>query len=64
MGLFIFRHKITHYTGQLAKDTNGELKELNKFNLNDQRQLKLQREKLTSDFSAVLNSFQNIQRFR
>ncbi|XP_021952434.1 syntaxin-7 isoform X1 [Folsomia candida] len=55
-------HKITHYTGQLAKDTNGELKELNKFNLNDQRQLKLQREKLTSDFSAVLNSFQNIQR--
>jgi len=55
-------HKITHYTGQLAKDTNEELKELNKFNLNDQRQLKLQREKLTSDFSAVLNSFQNIQR--
>jgi len=55
-------HKITHYTGQLAKDTNEDLKELNKFNLNDQRQLKLQREKLTSEFSSVLNSFQNIQR--
>jgi len=60
--LIFDRHKITHYTGQLAKDTNEDLKELNKFNLNDQRELKLKREKLTSDFSAVLNSFQNIQR--
>jgi len=60
-------HKITHYTGQLAKDTNEDLKELNKFNLNsagisDQRQIKLQREKLTAEFSSVLNSFQTIQR--
>jgi t-SNARE complex subunit (syntaxin) len=53
---------VTHYTGQLAKDTSEDLKDLNKFPVGDQRQLKLQREKLTSDFSTVLNSFQQIQR--
>jgi len=55
-------HKITHYTGVLAKDTTAELKELNKFNLADQQQLKIQRDKLTQDFGSVLNSFQTIQR--
>ncbi|CAL8102031.1 unnamed protein product [Orchesella dallaii] len=55
-------HKITHYTGVLAKDTSSDLKELNKFNLVDQKQLKIQRDKLTQDFGAVLNSFQGIQR--
>jgi len=55
-------HKITHYTGVLAKDTTADLKELNKFNLTDQQQLKIQRDKLTQDFGSVLNSFQAIQR--
>jgi len=55
-------HKITHFTGVLAKDTSADLKELNKFNLSEQQQLKIQRDKLTQDFSSVLNSFQSIQR--
>jgi len=53
---------VTHYTGQLAKDTSEDLKELNKFPVGDQKQLKLKREKITSDFSTVLNAFQNTQR--
>lgn len=59
----VFSHKITHYTGVLAKDTSADLKELNKFNLSDQQQLKIQRDKLTQDFGSVLNSFQTIQRY-
>ena len=31
-----FRNDVTHYTGQLAKDTSEDLKELNKFPIGDQ----------------------------
>ncbi|KAM4538972.1 syntaxin-12 isoform 1-T2 [Odontesthes bonariensis] len=58
--------QIQHYTNQLAKDTNKNLKELGSIPLpsspSEQRQQKLQRDRLMSDFSAALNNFQAIQR--
>jgi len=58
-------HQIQHYTNQLAKDTSKQLKDLNNFPAErslDPRQWKLQREKLHSDFTRALDSFQRAQR--
>eukprot|EP00088_Acartia_fossae_P039131 TRINITY_DN4071_c1_g1_i1.p1 TRINITY_DN4071_c1_g1~~TRINITY_DN4071_c1_g1_i1.p1 ORF type:complete len:274 (+),score=56.36 TRINITY_DN4071_c1_g1_i1:90-911(+) len=58
-------HQIQHYTNQLAKDTSKQLKDLNDFPPErslDPRQWKLQREKLHSDFTRALDSFQRAQR--
>jgi len=58
-------HQIQHYTNQLAKDTSKQLKDLNNFPSEsslDPRQWKLQREKLHSDFTRALDSFQRAQR--
>ena len=33
--VFLFRNDVTHYTGQLAKETSDDLKELNKFPVGD-----------------------------
>lgn len=58
-------HQIQHYTNQLAKDTSKQLKDLNNFPPErslDPRQWKLQREKLHSDFTRALDSFQRAQR--
>ncbi|XP_050432246.1 syntaxin-12-like [Adelges cooleyi] len=59
-------HQISHYTQQLSKDTSHNLKELNEIrNYNsqtDQRQLKIQKERLAESFTSALNAFQTIQR--
>jgi len=58
-------HQIQHYTGQLAKDTSKQLKELNSYapeHALDPRQWKLQRERLQADFTKALDNFQRAQR--
>ncbi|XP_014205690.1 syntaxin-7 [Copidosoma floridanum] len=62
-------HQIQHYTQQLAKDTSGHLKELNVLANNsgsgspgEQRQHKMQKERLHDEFMAALNNFQTVQR--
>uniref|UniRef100_A0A1A8KQ51 Syntaxin-12 n=1 Tax=Nothobranchius kuhntae TaxID=321403 RepID=A0A1A8KQ51_NOTKU len=58
--------QIQHYTNQLAKETNKHLKDLGSTPLpsspSEQRQQKIQRERLMNDFSAALNNFQAVQR--
>ncbi|XP_003969293.1 syntaxin-12 [Takifugu rubripes] len=58
--------QIQHATNQLAKETNKHLKELGSIPLPSsapqQRQQKIQRDRLMSDFSAALNNFQAVQR--
>ncbi|KAI4811422.1 hypothetical protein KUCAC02_014331, partial [Chaenocephalus aceratus] len=57
---------LQHYTNQLAKETNRHLKELGSLppplSPSEQRQQKLQRERLMNDFSSALNNFQVVQR--
>lgn len=56
----------THYTNQLAKETNRDMKDLAHLPVpsdpTKQRQMKMQRERLTEEFSNALKSFQTIQR--
>ncbi|KAJ8340785.1 hypothetical protein SKAU_G00330760 [Synaphobranchus kaupii] len=58
--------QVQHYTNQLAKETNKHLKDLGSLPLplspSEQRQQKLQKERIMSDFSAALNNFQAVQR--
>ncbi|KAK6324222.1 hypothetical protein J4Q44_G00065610 [Coregonus suidteri] len=58
--------QIQHFTNQLAKETNKHLKDLGAVSLSsapsEQRQQKIQKERLMNDFSAALNNFQAIQR--
>ena len=67
----IYRHQVTHYTGQLAKDTSKHLKDLSSISTgsvdgiasqSEQRQWRLQRERLQDDFTTALNKFQAAQR--
>ncbi|PIK45044.1 putative syntaxin-7 [Apostichopus japonicus] len=55
-----------HYTNQLAKDTNKMLKDLTAIppstNQSDSRQQRMQKDRLTNDFSDSLNQFQRVQR--
>ncbi|KAL3867879.1 hypothetical protein ACJMK2_040725 [Sinanodonta woodiana] len=59
-------HQTTHYTNQLAKDTNSSLKELAHLpgpaNPSEHRQWKMQKERLTEEFSNALKNFQTVQR--
>ncbi|KAF5276520.1 hypothetical protein FQA39_LY06589 [Lamprigera yunnana] len=59
-------HSIQHYTQQLAKDTNGYIKDLSNAppaaTTFEQRQRKLQRERLQDEFTSTLNMFQGAQR--
>ncbi|RZC42418.1 syntaxin-7 [Asbolus verrucosus] len=59
-------HSIQHYTQQLVKDTNGYIKDLNaispSLSQSEQRQRKMQRERLQDEFAATLNMFQAAQR--
>ncbi|XP_008478188.1 syntaxin-12-like [Diaphorina citri] len=59
-------YQIQHYTQQLAKDTNHILKQLNDTPLpsspSEQRQCKMQKERLADDFSTALNAFQDVQK--
>ncbi|XP_043940759.1 syntaxin-12 [Protopterus annectens] len=58
--------QLQHYTNQLAKETNKHLKELGSLptpsHPSEQRQQKLQKERLMNEFSAALNNFQIVQR--
>ena len=65
-------HQIQHYTRQLAQDTSKHIKQLNDYgdqasvsssvSASELRQWKMQRERLTNDFTKALNSFQTAQR--
>ncbi|CAH0547271.1 unnamed protein product [Brassicogethes aeneus] len=59
-------HSIQHYTQQLVKDTNGCIKELNNIpaslSQSEQRQRKMQKERLQDEFTSALNMFQAVQR--
>ncbi|XP_014603717.1 syntaxin-12 [Polistes fuscatus] len=59
-------HQIQHYTQQLAKDTSGHLRDLannsGSSSPGEQRQRKMQRERLQDEFTTALNSFQAVQR--
>lgn len=58
-------HQISQYTQQLSKDTSNNLKELSEirsYSQTDQRQLKIQKERLAESFSSALNAFQAIHR--
>jgi syntaxin 7 len=61
-----FSHSIQHYTQQLVKDTNGYIKDLNaitpSLSQSEQRQRKMQRERLQDEFTATLSMFQTAQR--
>ncbi|XP_036371691.1 syntaxin-12-like [Megalops cyprinoides] len=58
--------QLQHYTNQLAKDTNRYLKDLGALppplSPSEQRQQKIQRDRLMNNFSTVLNDFQAVQR--
>lgn len=64
--MHLYRHSIQHYTHQLAKDTNGYLKDLSNvppaLSQSEQRQRKMQRERLQDEFTSTLNAFQGAQR--
>uniref|UniRef100_A0A3P9Q670 Syntaxin 12 n=1 Tax=Poecilia reticulata TaxID=8081 RepID=A0A3P9Q670_POERE len=67
LGLAVMHmQQIQHYTNQLAKETNRHLKELGSIPLasspSEQRQQRIQRDRLMNDFSAALNNFQAVQR--
>ncbi|KAG1682908.1 Syntaxin-12 [Nymphon striatum] len=58
-------HQIQHYTNQLAKDTNKHMKDLAHLasvNPSEQKQQKMQKERLTNEFSEALKNFQDCQR--
>ena len=65
-------HQIQHYTRQLAQDTSKHIKQLNDFgdqanlsnavSASELRRWRLQKERLTNDFTKALNSFQDAQR--
>uniref|UniRef100_A0A0B6YUP9 Syntaxin-7 n=1 Tax=Arion vulgaris TaxID=1028688 RepID=A0A0B6YUP9_9EUPU len=59
-------HQTTHYTHQLAKETSQYLKNLAHLPVpsspSEQRQWKMQKERLTDEFSNALKNFQTIQR--
>ncbi|KAK9960401.1 hypothetical protein ABG768_008261 [Culter alburnus] len=58
--------QMQHYTNQLAKETNRHLKELGSLSQpqspSEQRQQRIQKDRLMNDFSAALNNFQVVQR--
>ncbi|XP_056107631.1 syntaxin-12 isoform X2 [Rhinichthys klamathensis goyatoka] len=58
--------QMQHYTNQLAKETNRHLKELGSQpqprSPSEQRQQRIQKDRLMNDFSAALNNFQVVQR--
>nr|CAD7404233.1 unnamed protein product [Timema poppensis] len=59
-------HQIQHYTQQLAKDTSANLKDLSSLpapmSTSEQRQWKMQKERLADEFTSALNTFQATQR--
>ena len=60
------RHHIQHYANQIAKETNQNLKDLSAIpapvNISEQKQRRMQKEKLANDFTDALKNFQINQR--
>ncbi|KAI1231282.1 Syntaxin-12, partial [Lamprotornis superbus] len=60
------QQQLQHSANRLAKETNEYLKELGSLPLplsaSEQRQQRLQKERLMNDFSTALNNFQAVQR--
>ena len=54
--------QLQHYTGQLAKDTATQLKQLQELQPPGDQGAKMQRERLQDQFTKALDNFQNIQR--
>lgn len=57
-------HQLTHHTNQVAKDTNKLMKDLVHLTVPaaEQSKWRMQRDRLTDDFSTALKNFQTIQR--
>jgi Tfp pilus assembly protein PilE len=57
-------HQVQHYSNQLAKETSQHLKDLSHLptTQSEQREHRLQQERLVNSFTAALNSFQMAQR--
>uniref|UniRef100_K1R5N9 Syntaxin-7 n=1 Tax=Magallana gigas TaxID=29159 RepID=K1R5N9_MAGGI len=57
-------HQLTHHTNQVAKDTNKLMKDLAHLTVPaaEQSKWRMQRDRLTDDFSTALKNFQTIQR--
>ncbi|XP_054710011.1 syntaxin-7-like [Uloborus diversus] len=59
-------HKVQQYTNQLVKDTNNYLKDLphlpNPTSVSEQKERKVLRDRLTSQFSDAVKNFQDAQR--
>jgi len=53
-------HQLRTYTQKLVKDTDGMIKDL--VNKNDDRHLKIQKDRLVDEFTAALTAFQAIQK--
>jgi len=62
---YICRQDLQHYTKQLVKDTAAHLEDLknipNPSSPSESRQRKLQKERMTDEFTAALNLFQQAQ---
>ncbi|XP_051576618.1 syntaxin-12-like isoform X2 [Myxocyprinus asiaticus] len=60
------QQQMQHYTNQLAKETNRHLKDLGSLpqpqSPSEQRQQRIQKDRLMHNFSAALNNFQVVQR--
>uniref|UniRef100_A0A1B6LHC9 t-SNARE coiled-coil homology domain-containing protein n=1 Tax=Graphocephala atropunctata TaxID=36148 RepID=A0A1B6LHC9_9HEMI len=60
-------HQLQHYTQNLVKDTNINLKDLNSIPspalVTEQREFKMQKDRLQEEFAAAANAFQEIQRY-
>ena len=54
--------QLQHYTGQLARDTAGQLKQLAELQPRGDGGAKLQRERLQDEFTRALDNFQRVQR--
>ncbi|VDI32129.1 syntaxin 7 [Mytilus galloprovincialis] len=57
-------HQLTHYTNQLAKETNVDLKSFARLHVSpsDQSKWKMQKDRYTEEFSNALTNFQTTQR--
>ncbi|XP_031631472.1 syntaxin-7 [Contarinia nasturtii] len=53
-------HQLRTYTQKLLKDTEGMLNDL--VNSNDDRHLKIQKDRLLDEFAAAVSAFQNVQK--
>lgn len=55
-----YRHQLRTYTQKILRDTEGMLKDL--VNSNDDRHLKIQKDRLLDEFTAAVSAFQAVQK--